>query len=119
MNLIQKTGLISTAVMCTAGFYSCAGSTKNADENKTILNKIINYDDIKIKGMQDKAYAEVSININKQKQTDNADTKKISNVDSLSNYSNNIKAPTRFLNLIEDFIMNDCEDYLLEEKKEY
>lgn len=119
MNIIQKTGIIGTAMLCAAGFSACTGSTKNSIAEI----KNINYDNAsKIKGMQDKAYTEASMNINKINEikskidSDTADTVK-------PEFSATVKSPEiaikkqKFSIWLSDFILSDCEDYLEENKR--
>ncbi len=67
MNLIQKVSTFSAAIFCTAALYA-VNTPDNKHNNKKIANneKNINYDKISMfKGIQDKAYTEAALRMNK------------------------------------------------------
>lgn len=118
MSFVQKTGVIGTALLGIVALSSCVGSTKNIDNNRAMLTKNINYDSAaKIKGMQDKVYAEAAMLINKSKDSSDSIPVKTATYADKSAKITKSKCLEQSLNLadlISDFIRSDSEDYLEE-----
>lgn len=118
MSFVQKTGVIGTALLGIVALSSCVGSTKNIDNNRAMLTKNINYDSAaKIKGMQDKVYAQAAMQINKSKDSSDSIPVKTATYADKSTKITKSKYLEQSLNLadlISDFIRSDSEDYLEE-----
>ena len=118
MSFVQKTGVIGTALLGIVALSSCVGSTKNIDNNRAMLTKNINYDSAaKIKGMQDKVYAEAAMLINKSKDSsDSIPVKTATYTDKSAKITKSkyLEQSLNLADLISDFIRSDNEDYLEE-----
>ena len=98
MNLIQKVSTFGTAMLCAATLYA-ASTPENKHNNKNTADsgKNINYDNaITVKGIQDKAYTEASLNMNSSIPMNTTE-----NNDKIKNFSDFVSA----------FMLEDSYDY--------